>query len=332
MSHIRTSFSSQPRVTIIIPCYNGELYIQEAIQSILNQTYTNYEIILIDDGSTDKTRACIAPYEQQLRYVYQDNQGVARARNHGLELARGELIAFLDADDYFLPKKLEAQVAVFEAHSELGMVHSGWHCVDQNGDFLRTVEPWHQVPELDLESWLLWKPVLPSAMMFRCDWLHSVGGFDPRFPPAEDTELVLRLAVMGCQASWLPEVTVCYRQHPQSAMYQGLPQARSLVAVIDNFFARGDLPKRIAGMEKSVRYSTLVWIAWYLYERGHSAEMIKVLKDSCQYRSLSPLEFLVDWIERFAQFSSDAAEELDVNALTQLQEWEQFTQWLVNRT
>jgi len=283
---------------------------------------------VIDDGSTDQTRACLDAYYNRIRYVYQTNQGVSAARNYGIQLAKGELVAFLDADDYFLPGKLEAQVEVFDTYPNLGIVHSGWRRVDDQGNVLANVEPWHEVPELDLASWLLWKPVLPSAMMFRRDWLEQVGGFDPRFPQSEDTELVLRLVLMGCQATWLPQVTVCYRQHPESAMYKGLTQARSLLAMIDNFFARPDLPKRVQWMEKSVRYSTLVWIGWYLYERGHSQEMKNALKRACEYQSLSPMETLVDWVDSFTKFSLETGEELDADLLTQSAEWQQLMQWL----
>lgn len=322
---------SKPQVTIIIPCYNCERYVQEAINSILSQTYKNYEIVVIDDGSTDQTSACLEPYHDRIRYVYQSNQGVSAARNYGIQLAQGELVAFLDADDYFLPDKLEAQTAVFEANPNFGIVHSGWRRVDHNGRWLTDVEPWHEVPKLNLESWLLWKPVLPSAMMFRRDWLQKAGGFDPSFPQSEDTELILRLALMGCQATWLRRPTVCYRQHPESAMYKGLTQARSLVAMIDNFFARSDLPKQVQWMENSVRYSTLVWVGWYLYQRGHSREMGQVLKQSWNYCTLAPMEILVDWVESFSKFSRETGEPLDADSLTTSLEWNELMQWLLDR-
>jgi len=322
---------SHPQVTIIIPCYNCERYVQEAIDSILIQSYTNYEIIVINDGSTDQTSACLENYHNQIRYVYQTNQGVSAARNYGIQLAQGKLVAFLDADDYFLPNKLEAQVAVFETNLDLGIVHSGWRRVDHNGILLADVEPWEEVPELNLESWLLWKPVLPSAMMFRRDWLQQAGGFDPNFPQSEDTELILRLALMGCQAAWLRQLTVCYRQHPESAIYKGLTQARSLVAMIDNFFARSDLPARLQWMEHSVRYSTLVWVGWYLYQRGHSREMVQALQQAGSYCSLSPMETIVDWVESFSKFSQETGEELDADLLTTYLEWQQLMQWLLDR-
>jgi glycosyltransferase involved in cell wall biosynthesis len=316
-------------VSVIIPVYNGDRYIAQAVESVLSQTFNGYELIVVDDGSTDSTQAILQQYGDCLRYCYQPNQGVAVARNHGIKLAQGNLVAFLDADDFFLPHKLAAQSAVFAAQPSLGMLHSGWQRVDAAGDRLSVVEPWHKIPELTLEAWLRWKPVLPSAMMFRRTWLEQVGGFDSRFPPAEDTELVLRLALRGCQATWLRQVTVCYRQHDQSAMQQGLPQARSLAAAIDHFFAQRDLPAGIRAMERQVRYNTLVWIAWYLDYTHHPTEMVAYLKRAWNCTLYSPAETVVHWAESFTAFSQEMGVEFDADALGRSSDWQQLMQWIV---
>ncbi|MFM7427887.1 MAG: glycosyltransferase family 2 protein, partial [Elainella sp.] len=219
MSGPAPSAPTRPRVSVVIPAYNCADYLPAAIESVLAQTYRDFEIIVVDDGSTDATPEVLHRYGNQLVAISQANQGVALARNHGIQIAQGEWVAFLDADDLFLPDKLAAQMALAEANPALGLIHSGWQRVDSQGRFLMDVEPWQQVPDLTLESWLRWKPVLPSAMLFRRDWLERSGGFDPRFPPAEDTELVLRLALMGCEAAWLRQITVKYRQHESSAMH-----------------------------------------------------------------------------------------------------------------
>ncbi|WP_293091859.1 glycosyltransferase [Moorena sp. SIOASIH] len=318
-----------PQVSVIIPSYNCDRYITEAVESALNQEACSYEVVVIDDGSTDQTRSVLQPYRGRIRYIYQENQGVSLARNHGIKLANGEFVAFLDADDFFLPGKLAAQLAVFEAQPHLGIVHSGWYRVDAQGKPLMTVRPWEKVPELNLESWLLWKPVLPSAMMFRRHWLEAVGGFDPRFPPAEDTEIVLRLALKGCPAVWLRQVTVGYRQHHQSAMHKGLPQARSLSAAIDNFFQQAELPPGIRLLENQVRYGTLVWIAWYLYNTGHPREMIKYLQQAWGYSPYLPMETVVHWADNFAEFSRNWGGEFDADGLGKSPEWQQLMQWVM---
>jgi glycosyltransferase involved in cell wall biosynthesis len=316
-----------PRVSVIIPVYNCDRYIGQAIESVLGQTYTDYELLVIDDGSTDSTPEQVNYWSDRLRYIRQENQGVAVARNHGLQLAQGELIAFLDADDWFLPDKLAAQVAMFDQQPQLGIVHSGWQRVSAAGDRLLDVKPWQTIPELTLESWLHWKPVLPSAMMFRRKWLLKTDGFDPRFPPAEDTDLVLRLSLMGCQATWLPQITTCYRQHDASAMHKGLPQARSLTAVMHHFFAQPSLPDSIRRLKPQILYSTWVWIAWYLYSTGHVVEMVNYLQQAWPHRPHAPIDTLISWAESFAAFSNSWGTEIDMDALCCLPEWQELMAW-----
>jgi glycosyltransferase involved in cell wall biosynthesis len=326
----------EPVVSVIIPTYNCESYIARAVESVLDQEDCSYEIIVIDDGSTDNTRQILAPYidrhTDRLCYILQNNQGVAAARNRGIEIAKGDLIAFLDADDYFLPGKLAAQASIFAQRPDLGIVHSGWQRVDDRGEKILDVCPWENIPELDLASWLRWKPVLPSAMMFRREWLQYVGGFDSRFPPAEDTDLVLKLALQGCKSAWLRQITVCYRQHDQSAMHKGLPQARSLSAVMDNFFNQPNVPEIVQLMEHSVRYGTLVWIAWYLHYTGHPVESTDYLKKAWDYRSGSAIETIVSWTESFAEFARNWGVKFDANNLTRSQEWRELVQWVIRVT
>ena len=323
---------SAPLISVVIPAYNCELYISEAVESILQQQDCHYEIVIIDDGSTDNTKEVLEPYQHNIRYIPQQNKGVAAARNHGIAQARGELIAFLDADDYFLPGKLSAQADLFRQDPSLGIVHSGWQRVDSQGNKLLDVRPWENVTKLDLEDWLRWKPVLPSAMMFRREWLEYVDGFDPRFPPAEDTELILRMALKGCRATWLKQITVCYRQHPESAMYKGLPQARSLTKVTEHFFQQPNLPEKVRLMEYSVRYGTMVWIAWYLHYTKHPVEMAEYLHKSWQYRPFSPTETTINWVESFAEFSQNWGVEFDAYSLTNSVEWQDLMKWVIQVT
>lgn len=322
----------EPTVSVIIPAYNCDRYIVQAVESVLQQESCSYEIIVIDDGSTDSTELVLEPYSEQIRYLKQENQGVAAARNHGIEVAQGDFVAFLDADDYFLPLKLTRQADMLLKRPDLGIVHSGWQRVDHQGHKLLDVCPWVQIPELDLENWLRWKPVLPSAMMFRREWLQYVGGFDARFPPAEDTNLVLKLALKGCRTAWLREVTVCYRQHEESAMHKGLPQARSLMAVTNDFFAQPTIPPQIRLMEQSVRHGTLVWLAWYLHHTGHPTEMKEYLQQAWDYRPHSGIEILITWVESFAEFSRNWGVEFNVSDLTCSQEWQELAQWLLKQT
>lgn len=113
--------SNPPKVSVIISVYNGERYLAEAIDSVLAQTYQDFELILIDDGSTDRTKEIIQSYPT-IRYFYQENQGVAAARNLGVAQSRGDYLTFLDADDLWLPEKLALQIEAFAGNPHLDIV------------------------------------------------------------------------------------------------------------------------------------------------------------------------------------------------------------------
>ncbi len=312
-----------PIVSVIIPVYNGAKYIQTAIESILNQTYTNYEIIVVDDGSNDETREKLKPYWNKIRYLYQENQGSAAARNLGIELAKGELIAFLDADDYWLlSEKLEKQVACFQENRSLGCINTGWQIVDDRGKHIQTVQPWHKAPKLDLETWLKKKCVLTSAMVFRREWLEKVGGFDQELRQSHDVDLVLRLSLAGCETVWLKEETVGYRQHRENTTKNSLKQAKYVQAVLDKFFCRDDLPESISQQESQIRYHTLVWIAWYQYRAGNLDEMAKFLQQSLDFSPYLRVENISHWLTSFKEFSKERSEKFDINMITSSCQWQ----------
>ena len=314
-----------PRVSIIIPVYNGDRFIIEAINSVLRQTYQDYEIIVVDDGSTDRTRQVLEPYRDKIRYFYQENQGSAVARNLVIQEAQGELIAFLDADDFWLlPEKLAEQVNCFEQNSSLGSVHTGWQIVNHKGDKIINVAPWHNIPDLSLESWLMHKPVLTSGMIIRQNWLEKVGGFDGELQQSHDVDLVLRLALIGCKAAWWPQIAVGYRQHNGNATRNSQIQGECLTKVLDNFFSRCDLPEYIRGIESKVRYYTLVWLAWYQYYQGCYKQMAQFLNQSLQYTSYYKAETISDWVAQFSKFSAERCYDFDISLLTDLLEWQRL--------
>jgi glycosyltransferase involved in cell wall biosynthesis len=318
-----------PHISIIIPAYNGERFIVKALNSILNQSYQDYEIIVINDGSTDRTAEVLQPYLSQIRYIEQANQGVAAARNRGMALAQGELVAFLDQDDVLLPDKLLLQVECFNQYPNVGMVHSGWQLVDAEGNKLADIEPWHDAPELDLAGWLKRMPVLLSAMMFRQSWLQQAGEFNGRFKQACDVELVQRLIMLGCQTAWVRQITVLYRQHDRNDSLNTLVQAQEVWAVQDQFFARLDIPDAIRQIEKDCRYYTLIWISWRLYHTGRLAEMKCYLEKALRYRPGTRTEALMQWIELFKRYEAEYGRRFDAQQLTESFEWQQLISNLI---
>ena len=114
----------KPSISVIIPTYNSAVFLPEALQSVLSQTFLPQDVIVVDDGSTDDTEDVLEPFRRHIHYIRQENQGPAVARNRGIAEAKGDLIAFLDADDVWVPEKLERQVNVLIENPRIGLVHS----------------------------------------------------------------------------------------------------------------------------------------------------------------------------------------------------------------
>lgn len=311
-----------PQVSVIIPVYNGDRYIAVAVESALSQSFTEREIIVVDDGSSDRTQQVLQPYFDRIRYIYQDNQGAAVARNVACQLARGEFLAFLDADDYFLPEKLAKQIACFDADPTLDMVQTGWLMVDETGREISAVKLWQQAPKLDLAAFIIYKCVRPSAMMLRRKWWERLGGFDSHLPPTEDLDFALRLALKGCKAMWLKETLTCYRQHNSNLMSSGSKVMKNTEILMEEFFARPDLPQSIRQLKNQERYLCSVWMASRMYRDGYVAQMAECLEKSLQYTPFSPTQTVLNWLETFQRVAEEYGDKFDAYSLTQLSEWQ----------
>lgn len=186
-----------PLVSVIIPTYNREKYVVEAIESVLVQTYKNLEIIVVDDGSTDGTEKILEPYRDRVVYIYQENQGPSAARNTGIRRANGQFIAFLDSDDLWLPEKLEVQVAYMETNPEVGLVHTGkLHREERPTGPILKEWPYaeqsrsgHIFPEM-----FLGPAVLTPTVVARRECFDVAGLFDEDLTFGEDHHLFLRIA------------------------------------------------------------------------------------------------------------------------------------------
>ncbi|WP_432401160.1 glycosyltransferase [Wukongibacter sp. M2B1] len=183
------------KVSVIIPTYNYGKYICDAVDSILKQTYTDYEIIVVDDGSTDGTDDILKKYGDILSYYYIKNQGPAAARNFGIEKSKGKYISFLDADDAFLPEKLDIQVDILENNRDTGLVHSDFLYVNNT---LASVYYHFRCKKKSSHAealQYLWHNnyINTSTVMIVKDYLSEVGLFNSSYRYAEDYDLWLRL-------------------------------------------------------------------------------------------------------------------------------------------
>lgn len=238
---------TRPRVSIIIPCFNGASYLGQAIGSVLDQSFQDWELIVVDDGSTDGSRAVAAAFsDSRIRYTYQPNRGLAAARNAGLSLTGGELVTFLDADDLFLPDKLARQVGELSAAPEIGLVAGGHLEIDETGKVLNQVRSWQLGHTLSLSDWLFGCAFAVHSVMVRRSWLRAVGSFDATLRRLEDWDLWLRLALAGCPMTWTPAIVCAYRFHGANMTRQVAEQKQATLAVLDKLFSRKDLPAAVA--------------------------------------------------------------------------------------
>lgn len=205
-----------PKVTVIIPTYNRAHLVKDAVESVLNQTYQDFELIVIDDGSTDNTKEVLAVYKDKLTYIYQENQGRSSARNHGIKLAQGEYIAFLDSDDVWFPDKLERQVPVLEsAPPDVVLVH-GYKCiVDKNFQplsgwelKLRKLYTLAQRKEETYENYLYFNCIFTSAILVRRAAIIEIHGYDASIGSLEDFDLYLRLLLKNYDFAFISEPPV----------------------------------------------------------------------------------------------------------------------------
>ena len=186
----------EPVVSVVIPLYNTRDVIKSTMESLLAQTYPHYEIVVVDDGSTDGSGDVVRAYGDRVQYIFQRNGGVAQARNRGIAAARGRYIALLDHDDLWDREKLAKQVAMLDSQPAIGMVVTDVAHIDRAGRPMNHVgpayQPQHEFAQLFVQGFV----PTPSATLIRKDLLEAVGGFDEQFNSAgmDDHELWTRIA------------------------------------------------------------------------------------------------------------------------------------------
>jgi glycosyltransferase involved in cell wall biosynthesis len=208
--------SNTPLVSVIIPAYKAAAYIEETINGVLNQTHQHFELIVVNDGSPDNQDEFIQPFadaDPRVQYIKQPNSGVSVARNKGFSHSKGELVAFLDADDVWLPQNLEKKVALFAQEEALGLVHSDLAVIDSNSQLTGATKSGKEGHILeDLLAWNGTCVPTPSSILVRREVVEKVGGFDPQLSNAADQEFFFRVA-NAYKIGRVPEVTWHYRVH-----------------------------------------------------------------------------------------------------------------------
>jgi glycosyltransferase involved in cell wall biosynthesis len=316
-----------PRVSVVIPTYNAGPRLGAAIASVQAQTLTSWEVIVVDDGSTDDTAAYLeslrGPLGDRLRTVRQANGGSAAARNRGIELARSPLIAFLDADDRYLGTTgLGDRLERLDRDRDLGGVQGGWICEDEATGTHTTIRPWEVAPVLDLEAWLRWKPVRLGALMIRKTWIEQVGGFDESLRQSHDVDLVLRLAIAGCRVAWLKAPVVAYRLHGHNTTKNSAVQAACVDQWLKKFFARPDLPPPIQALRREIFYDTHLWLAWHHLRCDRADLMAEELRKTIPYAPHLPVELPGEWAVRLEALAAADGCPFDLESLLAQDAWQ----------
>jgi glycosyltransferase involved in cell wall biosynthesis len=286
--------SKHPSVSVIIPTYNRAGLVTRAIDSVLAQTYPHFEVIVVDDGSTDNTREVLNEgYGDRIRYVHQTNKGSAAARNAGIAASSCDLVAFLDSDDYWLPRKLEVQVPLMANEGVVLSFTNWWDGKDSSGrDYFSQIglsfgsDP--TILDCPLRT-LVRKGgsgVLTSVTLCRKSIIRRVGGFDERMGIYEDTRMWLRLSFEGKFAVtsealvvWVVEAPGGRLTQPENLSYQREAARHSFEVFIEAYARTGDCPADVQrALRHLIAYSLVSQSKCYAIDRNYRMARRKALE------------------------------------------------------
>lgn len=261
-----------PTVSVVVPAYNAAAFVGRAVDSVLAQSWADREVLVVDDGSTDGTVAVLAAYGDRLRVLAQANAGPAAARNRGLHEARGRYVAFLDADDWWLPQKLARQVALLDGRPEIGFCSTATRIVTEDG---AAAGEWPCAPgDRPLLETLFMRSAAvsgsTSGVLARRELLLAAGGFDASLRGFEDPDLWMRLAARAGYACIDEPLTVVVRTPGSVSSHLPRMRAATLASLRKN---RALLPLALRGAYWRAAcagaLADYAKMAWRAGDRGH---------------------------------------------------------------
>ena len=286
-------------VSVIIPVYNGERYIVQTIDCVISQTYKDIEIIIVNDGSTDKSYEKIRPYLDlpNIKYIEQENQGVAAARNKGINNSSGEFIAFLDQDDLWLPEKIERQIKIFENNPGIALVHSKFSFINGKGD---RIEPLWQIRKA---AGYCYKEIFFNnkigmlTVIAKKKCIKEAGMFDEAIAVTDDYDLWLRITYYH-PIGYIDESLAMYRYHGQNTSTNMLNYKKNELKVVQKILKRFPKTYEIVG-EKNVRrrlYYPMIELSNLAKRNGNISDYKKYSKMAFQ---TLPLNYLLTLPRRY---------------------------------
>ncbi len=273
--------TSSPLVSAVIATYNRRQYVQQAIESVLNQTYPHFELIVIDDGSTDGTGSLIQEkYGERIHYIYQENSGRSEARNHGMDVSKGKYIAFLDSDDMWKPEKLAHQIAFMEQHPEYELTHT--FVDDVRGDigetdvaytawmttlYRQAIKQGYTYLSMSRRCIMFWSTVIVRSMVAK-----SIGPLDASIDGYEDWDWYLHASLVT-QIGTLEEPLTWYRIHSENTTTEQFHKAQ--VTLAQKHLAQIDrVPAEIRKKAKRNFYLQLATVAYQSENKQECAHWI----------------------------------------------------------
>jgi len=254
-------------VSVVIPIFNREHLILDTINSVLAQTYQNFEIILVDDGSVDNTKQVISSInDSRIKYIYQNNAGPSAARNNGIRHAKGEYIAFLDSDDLWLPEKLEKQISVLNNNKNIGIISCWSQCITYDGEKLHM----RMCKAKDSKEFCLKILLQPDTvvtgsptMIVRKECFNKVGYFDEKMKTREDWDMWFRISnkyEFYCINEILTHIKVSHESLSKVADIIGISD--NYLRFLENVYNNKNIPKEIIKLKNYI-YSNTYWNIGY---------------------------------------------------------------------
>lgn len=266
------------KVSVIIPTYNAPEYLVRAVDSVLNQTYQDYEIIIVDDGSDQRTKEMLSPYMEQfpsICYIYQDNKGPAAARNRGIAASSGEYIAFLDHDDIWLPNKLEVQMKLFRDQPNVGLVYCRFKYLYEDSGIIEADR--RECCSGKVLERFLRENYIPttSLVIVRSECFSKCGGLDESLRIVDDYEFYIRIA-RHYEVAYSDEYLVLWRRHADSMSSAAMEMTENAIRMRRKLLLSDSLTYR----QKRIVRDALKSDYWELGYRLLAAENLKEARKS----------------------------------------------------
>lgn len=290
------------RVSVVIPCYNTEVYIAQAIRSVLNQAQCDFEIVVVNDGSTDSSAEIVQQFtsaDHRVRLVEQENQGLSAARNTGFRESKGEYIHFLDADDELLPGALSSLTRCLDENKEYAVAVGGWQLIDETGKLLAQEKP--KSGEIRGDH-LLERNRLPvHAALHRRTNFEQAGLFDTSLKSAEDWEVYCRMVLQGLRFLRIPELVCAYRVTPGSMSSHARRQTENTLLVIEKTYSSGAEDKLSDELHRLAKWQAYTSGAMRAFQAGDLELGSEYVDKALELNPPQNRNEEIAWVHRFLQ-------------------------------